>query len=212
MLKMATYTKDDLVKEFHTDRMDSIKRSLDRLGYKYETNKKNGKNLRLTITKLPNMFKAFCISELGIPAQSDFRLLRNFFYYFFCDEEFQQLPIGEMERILEAEGKKISRQTISKWIEFFKSKNIINESQEYLYFATIKTDISTESLRITKEEYVEAWKRYWNIRREGGSYNEAFNAMCGVNGGVVFKKPMIEENGFYNNLLDSLVELLDEEE
>ena len=113
-----------------------------------------------------------------------------------------------MERVLEAEGKKVSRQTISKWIEFFKSKNIINESQEYLYFATIKTDISTESLRITKEEYTEAWKRYWNIRREGGSYNEAFNAMCGVNGGVVFKKPMIEENGFYNNLLDSLVELL----
>lgn len=212
MLKMATYTKEDLINEFHTDRMDSIKRSLDRLGYKYETNKKNGKNLRLTITKLPNMFKVFCISELGIPAQSDFRLLRNFFYYFFCDEEFQQLPIEEMVRIMESEGKKVSRQTISKWIQFLKNKNIINESQEYLYFTTVKTDISTESLRITREEYLAAWKAYWDIINNGGMYNEALNAMYKVNGGATFKKPIIEENGFYSDLIDSLVELLDEEE
>lgn len=210
MLTIATYTKADLINEFHTDRIDSIKRSLTRLGYEFETNGKNGKNLRLTITKAPNMFKTFCVSELGIPAQSDFRILRNFFYYFFCDEEFQQLPVGEMERVLESEGKKVSRQTIAKWIEFFKSKNIVRESQEYLYFATIKTEFSTESLKITKEEYTEAWKRYWNIRREGGSYNEAFNEMCRVNGGVVFKKPMIEENGFYSSLIDSLVELLND--
>lgn len=210
MLTIATYTKQDLVNEFHTERIDSIKRSLTRLGYEFETNGKNGKNLRLTITKAPNTFKTFCVSELGIPAQSDFRILRDFFYYFFCDEEFQQLPVEEMARVLERDGKAISRQTISKWIQFLENKNIINKSQECLYFATIATDISKEALEITREEYLKAWQVYWNIRREGGSYNEAFNAMCSVNGGAVYKKPMIEENGFYSSLIDSLVELLND--
>ena len=212
MLKMATYTKDDLVKEFNTDKMCNITRSLTTMGYEFETNGKRGKNYRLTITKAPNMFKVFCTSELGIPAQSDFRLLRNFFYYFFCDEEFQQLPIEEMVRIMESEGKKVSRQTISKWIQFLKNKDIITEGQEYLYFTTVKTDISTESLRITREEYLAAWKAYWDVINNGGMYHEALNAMYKVNGGATFKKPIIEENGFYSDLIDSLVELLDEEE
>lgn len=211
MLIAGEYTKEELVNEFNTSRIDSIKRSLTRLGYEYETNGRNGKNLRLTITKAPNMFKMFCINELGVPAQSDFRILRDFFYYFFCDEEFQQLPVGEMARIMEEEKKAVSRQTIAKWIQFFKDKSIIYESREYLYFATVVTDISTESLQITKEEYTRAWQRYWTVKRNSGDAKTAFDEMKKVNGGVVFKKQKIEENGFYSSLIDSLVELLESE-
>ena len=97
MLKMATYTKDDLVKEFNTDKMCNITRSLTTMGYEFETNGKRGKNYRLTITKLPNMFKVFCISELGIPAQCDFDTMLYFFYFYFCDDEFTCMTSEEKQ-------------------------------------------------------------------------------------------------------------------
>lgn len=212
MLKIATYTKEDLVEIFNTDRVDSIKRSLDRLGYRYISNGKRGKNLAITITETPDAFKMFCINQLGVPAQSDFELLKTFFYFFFCDEEFQNLPVSEMARVLEKEDEPISRQTISKWIEFLRKKNIIcADNSEYVYFATVSYNGHVGSVEITKEEYLKAWKAYWNVRNSGLPYSQAFNAMCKVNGGTVFKKPSIVENGFYTELINDLIDILIED-
>lgn len=211
MLKKTTYTKQELVDIFHSSKMCNITRTLDSLGYEYKTNGRKGDNYRLTITKTPDAFKAFCVEELGIPQQSDFRLLKNFFYYFFCDEDFAQLPITEMERILKSDGLAPSRQTLTKWIQFLKEKNIIHKSNEYNYFATVSSEISTESVQISKELYLKAWEAYWSTKRKGGSYEEACAALIKVNGGRISKKPKIEVNGFYSKLIDTLVETLEME-
>lgn len=211
MLKIATYTKQELVDIFHTTKMCNITRSLDSMGYEYVTNGRKGDNYRLTITKTPNNFKTFCINELGIPERSNFRILKEFFYLFFCDEEFQQMPITEMVRILKSEGEEVSRQTIAKWIQFLRDKNIIFEGNEFNYFATVVTAVSTETFIITQEEYLKAWKVYWDTRREGGSSEEAFRAMRSVNGGAVFKKPKVLESAFYTELIDALVETIEKE-
>lgn len=208
MLKITNYTKQDLVEIFNTDRLDSIKRSLDRLGYKYTTNGKKGKNLVLSITETPAAFKMFCINELGIPAQSDFELLRNFFYYFFCDDEFRQLPIVEMERQMKEDGKPICRQTISKWINYLEKKDIIGFSSECVYYVSFSVEGEHFIEEIPKEKYLEAWRRYWALKKEGCQWHQCFNAMCSVNGGTVFKKPIVEQNGIYNELIDTLIELL----
>lgn len=209
MLKITTYTRQDLESIFNTDRLDSIKRSLERLGYEFTTNGKRGNNLRLTITKTPDAFKMFCINELGISAQADFNILRNFFYYFFCDEEFQQLPVGEMERVMSRDGKGVSRQTISKWIKFLRNKGIIyiNEA-ECLYYVSFTIGDETTVEEITQEQYKLAWRKYWNVRNAGGEWAQAYNAMCKVNGGTVFKKPLIEENVFHTDLIDDLIAVL----
>lgn len=206
----GVYTKQDLVDVFHTDRMDSIKRSLDRAGYKYETNKKNGKNLRLTITAIPgDPFKTFCVDKLGIPAQSDFRILKTFFYYFFCDEEFQQLPDEEAVRVLEDMNKKMCRQTIAKWRKFLLDKNIVVESNcEYMYFVSFTIEGIVYTEKITRELYLAAIKEYWDVKKSGGSWDECSAAMRKVSGGKVFKKAKIEENGFYNELIDALVKTM----
>ena len=194
---------------FNTDRLDSIKRSLERLGYEFTTNGKRGNNFRLTITKTPDAFKMFCINELGISAQSDFTILRNFFYYFFCDEEFQQLPVVEMERVMSREGKGTTRQTISKWIKFLESKDIIYiNKDECIYYVSFTIGDQAYVEEIEQKQYREAWRRYWNIRKAGGEWAQAYNAMCKVNGGTVFKKPLIEENAFYTSLTDDLISVL----
>lgn len=213
MLKITTYTKQELVDLFHTTKVCNITRSLDTMGYKYRTNGRKGENYRLTILELPaDAFKIFCMDELGFSANTDFRTLKRFLYFFFCDEDFQQLPIGEMERLMQKENAYITRQTIAKWIQFLKEKNIINESDsEYNYFATVVTEISTESLSITKELYLKAWRAYWNVRKTGGCHEEAFRAMHSVNGGAVFKKRMVEPNGFYSKLIDALVKTINQE-
>ena len=215
MLNITTYSRQDLIELFNTDRLDNIKRSLSRLGYEYTTSGR-GKELKVTITQTPNAFKMFCINELGIPPQSDFVLLRTFFYYFFCDDEFKQLPIAQMAKVLEQEGQPICRQTISKWIEYLSQKEIINISTDnYKYYVSFSTGLNNYVEEIGQEEYKKAWRKYWSVRNGGGTYAEAFNAMCRVNGGTVFKKPQIEENAFYastiNNLIDLLIDSLDGE-
>lgn len=210
MLKITTYTREDLVEIFNTERLDSIKRSLDRLGYRYSTSGR-GAGLRLTITATPDAFKMFCINELGIPAQSDFELLKTFFYYFFCDEEFQSLPETEMERILAKEGKPVSRPTINKWIKFFKEKNYIcADTTEYKYFAIVGSEGDKGAVEITKEEYLEAWHKYWGVINAGGNYFKAMAAMYKVHGGAVCKKAVITENGFYTEKINDLIDILSE--
>ena len=209
MLRITTYTREDLMDIFNTTRIDSIKRSLDRLGYKYQTAGR-GNNYTLTITETPDPFKMFCINELGVSAQSDFTILRTFFYYFFCDEEFQSLPVGEMERILIEEGKPITRKTLSKWIKYLENKDIIHfDSSECIYYTTLMIDGKKYIEEITKEEYSNAWKKYWGVRNNGGDWNTAFNAMCKVNGGTVFKKPVIIENAFSTNLISDLIDVIE---
>lgn len=198
------YSRQELVEMFHTDRLDSIKRSLTRQGYEFEM-LKNGKNAQMKIIKAPNMFKVFCIEELGISAQSDFHMLRNFFYYFFCDDEFQQLPVAEMERVLAADGRAISYKTIAKWISYLEEKGIIYRSiTEYVYYCSI----SGKAVEITKEEYLKAWEVFRNTLKNTRDWNEARKKMIEVNGGAVHKTPLVQENDFYGELINSLADLV----
>lgn len=213
MLELRDYTKEELVAIFKIDKMSNIRVNLDRMGYKHETNGKKGKNFRLTITALPpaqDRFKRICIDKLGIPAQSDFFILRNFFYYFFCDEDFRRLTDSQMVEVLAAEGKMVTRQTISKWKNFLEEKQLIYKSStEYVYFVTFADKTTME---ITKEEYKLAWDRYWNIKRLAGNSVVAWSEMRRVHGGAVSRAPKIEENGFYSELIDTLVEAIEESE
>lgn len=207
MLEKREYTKEELTNIFGTDKTCNITRKIESLGYKYETNKKKGKNYRLIITATPeNSFKEMCIKELGITAQTDFRVFGEFFYLFFGDEEFQQLPYVDMEKEMKKCGISITRQTIAKWVDRFKQKDLINESNEYIYYSSSKT---LGTIEITKEEYLNAWKTYWFYRYQGYEYNFCYCEMCNKIGGAPIKKAKIEENGFYTMLINKLFEELE---
>lgn len=216
MLELREYTKEEIMSicGFTDKKASNIITRLERMGYRCESNGKKGKNYRLTITAIPqDRFKDLCVSKLGIPAQSDFRILKTFFYRFFCDDEFQQLPFEEMERELEKDGKQLNRHIISKWANYFISKGWVNESTaEYSYYCTVKTAEGVSAMTITKEEYIAAWKRFGEVMKETKFRQLAWEEMRRVNGGVSYKKKKIEENGFYSELIDALVEAIESEE
>jgi len=187
------------------DKACNITRSLDRAGYKYEPNGKKGKNYRILITALPHSsFKELCVSRLGIPAQSDFYILRNLFYYIFCDEELS-LTDSALEQKLGT-----TRQTIRKWIDFFKERGLLVEHcREYNYYVAIDKDY----IEITREEYLKIWARYWEVKQQAcGNADIAIADMVKNNGGIATKAPKREENAFYKELINALVEAIESEE
>lgn len=207
MLELREYTKEELapILGCKPDKACNITRSLDRMGYKYEPNKKKGKNYRILITALPhNTFKELCVTKLGIPAQSDFYILRNLFYYIFCDEELS-LTDSALEQKLGT-----TRQTIRKWIDFFIEKELLVEHyREYNYYIAIDKDY----IEITREEYLKIWARYWEVKQQAyGNADVAIADMVKNNGGIATKAPKREENGFYSELIDALVEAIESEE
>lgn len=215
MLELREYTKEELVAilKCSTNKTSNITTNLYRMGYRYETNGKKGKNYRIIITALPqskDKFKRICVDQLGIPAQSDFYILKHFFYYFFCDDDFRKLNDSQMAEVMAAEDKSVTRQTIGKWKSFLEGKELFYKSAtEYTYFVTFA---DKTILEITKEEYKAAWNKYWEVKRLTGNATAAFSEMRKVNGGSVSSAPKIEENGFYSELIDALVEAIESEE
>lgn len=130
-------------------------------------------------------------------------MLRNLFYYIFCDEELSLTDCALEQKL------GTTRQTIRKWINVFQEKGLLIEHcNEYVYYVTIDKDY----VEITKEEYLEAWRKYWEVKQETGNADIAFAAMIKVHGGVVSRAPKREENGFYSELIDALVEAIESEE
>lgn len=93
MLDKRPYSRDELLEIYSTSRIDAIKQRLNREGYTYTTSGR-GKNLVINIEQLPtnfNQFRLYCIETLGFSAQTDFKLLFWFIYYFLVDDNFINL-------------------------------------------------------------------------------------------------------------------------
>lgn len=202
MLDMRSYTRQELIDIFKTDRLDGIKAKIQRRGYTYTTSGR-GKDFTLTITGLPPRFSNFCIERLGFAPQTDFERLKIFLGYFFFDEEFRQLPVGAMAWYLENEMY-ITYQTFSRWINKLIDKGIIYRSNiEFNYYACNQNQMP---IAITKEEYKEAWKAYWEEREYG--YEYSMSNMMKVVGGKAHKFGVIYENAFEEETINELKEIL----
>lgn len=202
MLDTKTYTRQELIDIFKTDRLDSIKGKIKRRGYTYTTSGR-GDTFTLTITGLPPRFREFCIERLGFAPNTDFERLKIFLYYFFFDEEFRQLPVGAMAWAIEKEMY-ITYQTFSRWIHKLIDKGIICRSTiEFNYYACNSNQMP---IRITKELYREAWKAYWGEREYG--YCHSMSNMMRVAGGKAHKFGVILDNGFAEDTIIELKEIL----
>lgn len=208
MLDQKTYSRQELMDLFKTDRLDSIKSKLKRQNYQFTTSGR-GSNFTLTITDLPPQFRNFCVDELGFAPQTDFMRLKKFLYRFFYDEEFQKLPQTEMERVLDEEGFYISSQTIGKWIQKLIDCGLIWRSFADFNYYTINHRREKKVLFIDKETYSEAWRAYWDGRPY--SYNEACSNMYAVVKGTPHKVGKIIENVFGADKFDRLLDILESE-
>lgn len=161
MLERRTYTRQELIELFKTERLDSIKGKLNRQGYKYTTSGR-GKTFTLTITEQPLRFRNFCIEELHFAPQTDFKRLKKFLYRFMFDDDFRKLPYVTMREYMVG-TMEITNQTLSRWVKHLYDENIVADG-EMIYYAIDKKNGIYK--RITKEEHGEAWKRYWEVRND----------------------------------------------
>lgn len=211
MLERRTYTRQELIELFKTERLDSIKGKLNRQGYKYTTSGR-GKTFTLTITEQPLRFRNFCIEELHFAPQTDFKRLKKFLYRFMFDDDFRKLPYVTMREYMVG-TMEITNQTLSRWVKRLYDENIVADG-EMIYYAIDKKNGIYK--RITKEEHGEAWKRYWEVRNDengvpNGQYYIACEVMYEFIGGFPYKKADIIFNAFESKRIDTLKEILQEE-
>ena len=206
MLNTKTYTRDELIELFKTDRLDSIKRKLTRQGYVYTTCGR-GNTFTLTIIRTPPRFRNFCIERLGFAPQTDFVRLKIFLYRLFFDEEFRKQPFYAMVLLLKNEMD-ITYQTLSHWLSILEQKGILWRSTvDFNYFSVKPEEFPTP---ITEEQYRDAWRAYW-FNREDGWEISVFRMKQITDGGQPYKLGNLEENAFQQELINELMEILEQE-
>lgn len=206
MLNTRTYTRQELLELFKTDRIDYVKSKLKRQGYVYTTCGR-GNTLSLTIISTPPRFRNFCIDRLGFAPQTDFIRLKIFLYKLFFDEEFRKLPYYAMVLLMENEMS-VTYQTLSHWVSVLEKSNILWRSMaEFNYFSVKPEEFPIE---ISQELYNEAWKAYWNDREDGWGLS-VFRMKQVTDGGKPYKIGVIEENAFEQDTINELKEILQEE-
>ena len=204
MLEERKYTIAEMEKITGTQSRQGIRRKLQNYDITFEESGR-GSSVVFDVKNIKDKFRVFCIIDLNFPSQTDFIKLKYFMYYFFCDETFAQIPDEAKEAKLREDGRNISRQTVSNYIERLNRSNLISKNtDEYVYYFAKGGDRRTA----TKEEYSKAWREYWENKNNGFDSAEAISIMCFDYGGVARKYPIPELNGIYLEEIKYITDLV----
>ena len=199
------YPKPEMSRIFGTRAKQGLDRKLERYGITFSVSGR-GEQAVYEIQNISDPFKVFAITELGFDANTDFRKLRNFYYYFFNDEEFMAMPDEVKEARMKKEGKGVSRQSIAGYTAKLVAKDLIDRfprNNFIYYFAYLG-----EQRIVERAEYSKAWREYWQNKEDGMEYYEAISEMIANYGGVARKQPIPEINGIYNEKIEYLRSLI----
>lgn len=203
MLEERSYSKQELAELLGTQDRQGLKDKLDGYDVVY-TIRGRGDNAVFKIKRLNNPFKVFCILELGFKPQTDFKKVRNLYWYYFNDDEFMAMPDEVKEHRMGENGHPVSRQSIAKYLEKLARKEYINpQSGNYIYYFAYK---DTQTIT-TKEEYLKAWHDYY-ARKLQTNYFEAIMEMRDIYGGVAKKQAIPDINGIHIDKINYLNELI----
>jgi len=211
MLEIRKYTKNELSALLETNTKQGIDRKLQRYGIKFVSTGR-GQNLMYEIQEVPDRFKLYCITEMGMSAVVNFEKFKYFCYYLFCDETFANFPIVEMEVIMSEDAVHVSRQTISNWLNRLSRIGYIHfdKTTECIYYAITKTpDGKKHYKEILQEVYCKGWNLYWSNKSKIGT-NAAYTKMYDYVGGHPYKHPKIDQNIVCSEKIQKLIELVNE--
>ena len=198
------YTKPELTKIFGTKDKQGLERKMTGYGITFAASGRS-ENAIYEIQKLIDPFKIFAITELDCGANTDFKKLRNFYWYYFNDETFMAMPDEVKEVWMKRENRTITRQTIASYTQKLADKNMINrDTQNFIYYFAFK-----DTQRMTdRSEYVQAWREYWEAIAEGWCSFDAISDMRLHYGGVARKQAIPEVNGIYNEKIEYMLSLI----
>lgn len=209
MLEVRDYSIAELREMLRTKEKQGIDRKLKGYGVEF-CSTGWGERRIYTIKSIPDPFRIYAITKLGVPPQADFTLIRNLYFYFFCVDRFAEMPLVEMESILEEDGMKASSKTISKWLNYLARLGYINFSRsDFTYYAITKENGIKYYKEISRELYLEGWHIYFDCRDEEGTYS-AYVKMTHHIGGHPYKKAQFTENAFYLKDIEELIETIND--
>ena len=149
----------------------------------------------------------FFLTKYGISPNTNFDKLKIFFYNYFCDDEFRELPVTALAELMQENGRPISRQTMRSYIRHFNRNYLIMERSGNFIYYSVSYGERTE---ITKEQYSAAWREYWRVKKAYNDYSAARRAMYRVSNGYACKHEIADINGIYwkeiSYLLDTICE------
>lgn len=201
------YKKSKLTQIFGSKSNQAINRKLDRYGVKFSVVGR-GEQAVYKIQQMDDKFKIFAITELGFDANTDFQKLRNFYFYFFNDEEFQTLPDEMKEARMRENNRDISRQTIAKYLDRLVEHNYIAYlgGDDFVYYFAHKGKRRT----VEKSEYSRAWREYWSDKKSGmDSYTAIYNMIVHY-GGVARKQAVPTVNAIYGKKIDEMLSYIEQ--
>ena len=186
---MRTYKRTELETIFHTSRIDSIKRSLERAGYTFESTGR-GQESTISITALPTPptpFEAFAKREFGCGPQTNFQAMENHFFLLLYHPEYQFLPSNHQANYLEKNcGIKISDQSLRNWQKLLIDKNWMAKDNERIkYVLCRKGELPRE---ISEELYKKAWHTYYALIENGTNRSAALHILFEKYGGMPRKQ------------------------
>lgn len=209
MLECRLYQYEELSKYLKTTNPQGTERKLENYGVEFS---KRGVGLKSTynITAINEPFKVFAVFDLGVDPRTDFRKLAYFIYLVLNDEEFNGMGAEMMEEYSRNKPFGMSRQTISKYLNLLEDHNLISlmRSDCVYYRVYKKLGVQTHEI-VSRKEYADAWKIYWDCINKGYDTRAAFQSMYNKFGGAPRKHPTIGLNVFYKDVLDWLSEILE---
>lgn len=209
-LELRTYTRAELKEIFHTDRTDSIKRSLTRAGYAFKSGGR-GKGYWIEITALPSPptpFEVFARREFDCGPQTDFKAMETHFFLLFYEPEYQFLPSNHQAKYLgENYQLTVSDHSLRNWQRFLIDKNwIAKDKSKVKYFLCRKGKPPYE---ITEEEYKKAWHKYFSLCQKGIDRSTALHIIYDSYGGMPRKQVGFSENALTQEKLQELRNILE---
>lgn len=197
----CVYTKPEMTRMFGTRGMENLKRKLTRYGIVFTVSGR-GESAEFHIQELKDPFKVFAILELNCDANTDFIKLRNFYYYYFNDEEFMAMPDEVKEARMREQGRDVSRQTIAGYVRKLEQRDMISRNTDrFIYYFAFRQ----EQRMVEKGEYLEAWHEYWADRALGLDSVDAICRMYAKYGGVARKQSIPAVNGIYNKEIEYML-------
>ena len=204
MFELKKYSRAEMAAILGTRDRQNMKKKLNSRGIEYTIDGR-GEYFTITLTAITDPFKLFCIEKLGFEANTDFRKVRNLYYYYFNDDDFMAMPDEEKEARLTEYGKRVCRQTISKYLSILTKNGYVymGGSRFIYYFAMEDKRFKTDDLT-----YRKAWREYWLNKDAGMETWEAIAIMKRRYGGVARKHVIPELNAFFLDEINQLNDLV----
>ena len=204
-LQLRTYTREELEEIFSTTRTDSIKRSLQRAGYTFESGGR-GKGYTITITGLPDPptpFEEFARREFECGPQTRIEDMETFFSLLFFHPDFRYYP-GTYQSIFMKDNLNIhiSAQTLRNWKKKLIDLNwIALDETDCRYYACRKEQKPTE---MEMEQYKRSWRKFYEKVARGADPSAERKEIYYKNGGMPRKQCGFAENGVEYEKIDEL--------